>query len=125
MSLPCVMLIDTYIGARESDVVASLKDTSLVELIVARGKEFKKALPSAIQENEEAVAETIENNVRKLITDENPINPKYYDRMSDLLDAIIKERKKKAISYEEYLNKIIELARNLEPVPARLSSPCG
>lgn len=115
-------LIDNYIGAKESEVIASLKDTSLVDLIVARGKDFKKALPQGLQESEEAVAETIENNVRKLITDEQPINPKYYDRMSDLLDALIKERKKKAISYEEFLTKIIELARNVKS-PSKTDYP--
>ena len=41
------------------------------------------------------MAETIENNVRKIITDEQPINPKYYEKMSDLLDALIKQRRKK------------------------------
>ena len=47
------------------------------------------ALPEGIRENQEAVAETIENNVRKLIIDEQPINPKYYEKMSELLDALI------------------------------------
>ena len=39
------------------------------------------------------MAETIENNVRKLIIDEQPINPKYYEKMSELLDALIRQRK--------------------------------
>ena len=47
------------------------------------------ALPKGIRESQEAVAETIENNVRKLIIDESPINPKYYETMSSLLDALI------------------------------------
>jgi len=53
----------------------------------------------------------IENNVRKLIIDEHPINPKYYDRMSELLDALIEQRKKDAIDYREYLAKIVELTK--------------
>ena len=52
--------------------------------------------PRAFRENKEAVAETIENNVRKLIIDEQPINPKYYEKMSELLDALIEQRRQEA-----------------------------
>jgi type I restriction enzyme R subunit len=52
-----------------------------------------EALPPSIRKKEKAVAETIENNVRKLIIDESPINPKYYEKMSELLDALIAQRK--------------------------------
>ena len=48
-----------------------------------RGADAVDALPKGIRKNKEAVAETIENNVRKLIIDEHPINPKYYDKMSE------------------------------------------
>ena len=34
--------------------------------------------------------------MRKLIIDEQPINPKYYEKMSELLDALIEQRKKEA-----------------------------
>ena len=61
------------------------------------------ALPDGIRKNKEAMAETIENNVRKLIIDESPINPKYYEKMSELLDALIGQRKQEALSYQEYL----------------------
>ena len=70
-----------------------------------------KTLPEGIRKNKEAVAETVENNVRKLIIDESPINPRYYEKMSELLDALIKQRRAEAISYEEYLLKIVELTR--------------
>ena len=59
------------------------------------------------------MAETIENNVRKVIIDGKPINPKYYERMSELLDMLIEQRRKEALSYEEYLQKIKQLAENL------------
>ena len=32
--------------------------------------------------------------MRKVIIDERPMNPKYYDRMSELLDALLEERRK-------------------------------
>ncbi len=58
-------LIDAYIRAEESQKVAAFDDLSLVQLIVERGAEAVNALPKGIRENKEAVAETIENNVRK------------------------------------------------------------
>ncbi|MCZ7558532.1 MAG: HsdR family type I site-specific deoxyribonuclease [Bacteroidia bacterium] len=104
-------LIDTYIRAEESEKVSAFDDMSLVELIVQRGPEVVNVLPDGLRKNETATAETIENNVRKLIIDEHPINPKYYDRMSELLDALILQRKQEAIDYQEYLAKIVELTR--------------
>jgi type I restriction enzyme R subunit len=104
-------LIDTYIRADESEKISSFDDMSLVQLIVERGAGAVGALPKSIRENQEAMAETIENNVRKLIIDENPINPKYYERMSQLLDALIAQRRQEAIDYQKYLEKIIELTR--------------
>ena len=69
------------------------------------------ALPKGIRENREAVAETIENNVRRLIIDEQPINPKYYEKMSELLDALIEQRRNAALDYQKYLQQIVELTR--------------
>ena len=62
-----------------------------------RGGEAVESLPKGIRENREAIAETIENNVRKLIIDEMAVNPKYYEKMSELLDALIQTRKKEAM----------------------------
>jgi len=47
---------------------------SLVELIVDRGADAVDALRKGIRKSEKAVAETIENNVRNLIIDEQPSN---------------------------------------------------
>jgi len=71
------------------------------------------ALPKGIKQSEEAVAETIENNVRKLIIDESPVDPAYYDKMSKLLDALIEQRRKGVVSYVEYLVKAANLARQV------------
>ncbi|HJH32146.1 MAG TPA: hypothetical protein C5S50_08240 [Methanosarcinaceae archaeon] len=114
-------LIDTYIGAKDSETISVFDDMTLIELIVERGEDAVNALPEGIRRNKEAVAETIENNMRRLIIDETPTNPKYYENMSTLLDELIKERKEEAKSYEEYLSKIIELCKNMEN-PAKSSS---
>ena len=106
-------LIDSYIRADESQKISAFDDLSLVHLIVERGEEAIKELPKGIRESEESIAETIENNIRKVIIDEQPVNPKYYDKMSELLDALIKGRKEQAIKYKDYLKKIIELTKNV------------
>ena len=64
--------------------------------------------------NKNAVAETIENNVRSKIIKEHLNDPAYYEKMSELLDEIIAARKAKAIQYEEYLKRIAELAKVVE-----------
>lgn len=104
-------LIDTYIRAEESEIISAFDDMSLIQLIVERGAGAVDALPKGIRESREAVAETIENNVRKLIIDETPINPKYYETMSELLDALIEQRKQQAIEYEKYLAAIVDLTK--------------
>jgi len=107
-------LIDTYIGAEESVTISTFDDMTLIELIVERGEDAVKALPKGITRNKEAVAETIENNIRRLIIDEMPTNPKYYENMSTLLDELIKERKEEAKSYKEYLARIVELTKQVK-----------
>ena len=116
-------LIDAYIRAEPSETVSSFEDLSLIQLIVERGTDAVNALPKGIRKNEKAVAETIENNVRMLIVDESPINPKYYEQMSKLLDALIKQRREGAIAYAEYLQKIAELTKRAKNGPSGAAYP--
>ena len=111
-------LLDTYIRAEESEQVSTFDDLTLVQLLVERGEEALKSLPKGIRRNREAMAETIENNIRRLIIDERAVNPKYYEKMSELLDALILQRKQEAVDYKAYLSKIIELAKHVSQPPA-------
>lgn len=103
-------LIDSYIGAEESQKVSAFDDFSLVALLVKDGKSALDKLPENIKKNKEAMAETIENNLRKVIVEESPTNPIYYEKMSILLDELIKLRNVEATEYEEYLKNIVDLA---------------
>jgi len=107
-------LIDTYIRAEESRKISAFDDMGLLQLIVERGADAVNALPAGIAASKKAVAETIENNLRRVITDEQPVNPKYYEKMSELLDTLILERKDKALEYEQYLAKIVELTKKVK-----------
>jgi type I restriction enzyme R subunit len=104
-------LIDTYIRAEESEAISAFDDMSLIQLIVERGPDAVGALPAGIKKKQEAVAETIENNVRKLIINESPVDPAYYEKISKLLNALIEQRRKGVVSYKAYLEKIAELTR--------------
>ena len=106
-------LLDMYIRADAHEVLIDFEELGLIELIVEKGDDAFDGLPDGIKANPEAMAEAIENNMRKTIIDENPVNPKYYDRMSELLDALIVERREKAIGYQDYLEQIKALARKV------------
>lgn len=107
-------LIDTYISAEDSEVISNFDDMPLVQLIVEQGAEKAvEQLPSAFKGKQEAIAETIENNVRSLIINEHATNPKYFDKMSVLLEELVKERKNHALEYQQYLKRIEELSRQV------------
>jgi type I restriction enzyme R subunit len=121
-------LLDTYIRAEESVTLSAFDDLTLVELIVERGEAALDALPAGLRKDREAMAETIENNVRRLIIDEMTVNPKYYERMSELLDALIRQRKQEALDYQAYLARIVSLTRRAsrpetQPYPPSINSP--
>ena len=106
-------LLDTYIRAEESESLSTFDDLTLVELIVERGEAAIDMLPEGIRKSSEAVAEAIENNVRRLIIDEMAVNPRYYEKMSELLDALIHQRKQEAIDYKDYLSRIVALTERI------------
>jgi type I restriction enzyme R subunit len=122
-------LIDTYIEADEPRKISPFDKMGLLELIVKTG--IAQAIASqlgGLKGNQGAIAETIENNVRRKIIKEHLSDPAYYEKMSALLDEIIAARKAKAIEYEEYLKRIADLARRVEAghspeTPAQLDTP--
>ena len=116
-------LLDAYIRAEESEKLAAFDDMTLVEMIVERGEDAVDELPEGLRNNKEAMAETIENNVRKLIIDEMAVNPRYYEKMSELLDALIEERRRKALGYKEYLKRIVELTKKVKQPETGSSYP--
>jgi type I restriction enzyme R subunit len=116
-------LLDTYIKADESKTLSAFDDMTLVQLVVDQGERAIEKLPDGLRKDPEAMAEAIENNVRRLIIDESPVNPKYFEKMSELLEALIKERKGQALHYTEYLEKIAALARKVQKPESTTSYP--
>ena len=122
-------LLDTYIRAEDSRRLSAFDDMTLVELLIENGASAVESLPKGIRRSRRAVAETIENNVRRLIVDERAVNPMYYDKMSAVLDALVKQRREEAVEYEAYLRKVIELAGKVKrgegggSYPATIKTP--
>jgi len=100
-------LIDTYIKADDSRKIGEFDDFTLLDFVVAQGEQLGG-------KGKEAVAEAIENNIRKKVVEKILINPKYYEKMSAILDELIKARREGALAYEKLLEKYIELVKNAE-----------
>jgi type I restriction enzyme R subunit len=122
-------LIDAYIEADQTRKISAFDDIGLLELIVKTGvaQAIHKSFGNA-NGNRTAVQETIENNMRRTIISEHAHDPAFYERMSQVLDEIIRFRKQQADAYEDYLRKIAELARQLQQrtadsTPAELDTP--
>ena len=118
-------LIDTYLSADPSRVLTSFGEATLVELLVDNGISALKDMPASTPKEQEAVAETIENNIGKEIVERTQSNPKYYEKMSALLRELIEKRKNDVINYEEYLRQIVELARKVHKPESGTEYPPG
>jgi type I restriction enzyme R subunit len=122
-------LIDTYIEADAPRVISPFEDLPLVDLIIKSGiGSAIDSLPDEIKNNKNAVATTIANNVRSQIIKKHLNDPIYYDKMSVLLDQILKDLKENRIEYEEYLKKIAELAKKVQSgheddLPGSINTP--
>jgi len=122
-------LIDTYIVAEDPRGISEFEDISLIDLIVKTGiADAINSLPKRMKKNEDVVAATIENNVRRKIMQDHLIDPAFFEEMSKLLGEIIKERRDKSIEYEEYLKKMAVLAQKIKSgqsvgVPKNINTP--
>lgn len=119
-------LMDMYLDAKTAKKISDFENKTLVDLITYVSdpeEEFAKG------KSQQAIAETIENNVRKVIIEESQTNPKYFERMSKLLDELIQQRKNETLEYQEYLKKIKRLAEQVSgkstphDYPPSLASP--
>ena len=122
-------LIDTYIEADEARPITPFGGIGLLELIAKSGMAVAiNSLPNGIKGNKAAVAETITNNVRSKIIKEYLNDPAFYDKMSVLLKEILDDLRAKRIDYEEFLNRVAEVAKQVQAgkadnTPERLNTP--
>ncbi|HRH92811.1 MAG TPA: restriction endonuclease subunit R, partial [Agitococcus sp.] len=107
-------LIDTYIEADAPRPISAFDNMTLVQLIVETG--IADAIAQKLNQtgSKEGIAETIDNNIRSTIIKEHIADPAFQEKMSQLLDEVIKLRKSQAISYEEYLKQVESLAKTIQ-----------
>ena len=121
-------LLDRFVEATPSEVISSFENIPLLELITRLGvQKAIETLPASIKESEEAVAETISNNVRSKIIKSHLSDPAYFDKMSKLLDQLLADLRQQRISYREYLDEIAQLSKQVttgkdESLPTSLNT---
>ncbi len=106
-------LIDNYVRAEDSEEIFKLEDISFLELIEIEGEEALNKLPNQIKNNQRAVAETLVANMRKMIINERPNNPAYYDKISELLNQLIQQQKDGKLDYKVLISKLVEKVKEV------------
>ena len=105
-------VLDLYVKAEDSEVIAKLDDTSFLDIVAAQNEEQLNDLPDELKdEYGRASAETVEANLREVIRKDSPFNPAYYGKLSIILQELIDKRKKEMLDYEEYMKELIELIK--------------
>lgn len=105
-------LIDNYIVASQAVKIGEFDDLTLLDFVQNKGKVLEDEEKS--ETAKAGAAEAIENNIRRKIVEKVTVNPKYYDKMSAILDKLIEMRKQGVDEYAALLALYIKLAENVD-----------
>ncbi len=106
-------ILDAYIKATDSKTLIKIEDQGLCEVLAQMDiNDFNKALSQAFK-NESSMAESIANNTKKRIVEKEASDPKYYEKLSSLLNDLINQFREKKLTYLEYLQQIQHLAKKV------------
>ena len=105
-------LIDNYIVASDSVKIGEFDDLTLLDFVSNQGEALTDEHTPSNQK--EGAAEAIENNIRRKMVEKITVNPRYYEKMSAILDKLIQDRRQGVLSYKELLEEYIRLAKNME-----------
>ncbi len=106
-------ILDAYIKATDSKTLIKIEDQGLCEVLAQMDiNDFNKELSQAFK-NESSMAESIANNTRKRIIEKEASDPKYYEKLSSLLNDLINQFREKKLTYLEYLQQIQHLAKKV------------
>lgn len=100
-------LFDQYVLAKDSEVLSNFNNNGLLNFITQAQKDASQKSART------STSSVIENNIRRIISDKQQTNPKYYEKMSVLLTELVKKRKQNDIAYRDYLNQISDLAQKV------------
>ncbi len=106
-------ILDAYIKATDSKTLIKIEDQGLCEVLAQMDiNDFNKEL-SQVFKNESSMAESIANNTKKRIIEKEASDPKYYEKLSSLLNDLINQFREKKLTYLEYLQQIHNLAKQV------------
>ena len=121
-------LINSYIQADGTERLGNLSNVSLTAAIIKTG--IHDAIAQHLNRNRrlsnEAIAETIINNIRKTIIKDQLTDPKFYEEMSKLLDDLIAQKQADTDAYQQFLTAAEALVHQLDKkapaddIPAQL-----
>jgi len=104
-------MIDNYITASDAKEIGDFDDLTLLDFVAQQGETLTGEGDDG---HKEGAAEAIENNIRKKVIEKVTVNPRYYAKMSEILDKLIEERKQGVLDYAEMLEQYIKLAKNVD-----------
>ena len=73
-----------------------------------------QTLPKNVRKNAKSVALAIEANIASTIINNTPINPRYYNKMSELLKELIDMKKDQNLDYQDYIKHLVELVMKVK-----------
>jgi len=104
-------LLDRYVSAKPTEVLATLDDISFLDFIDKKDpEEIEKILGDDFGEGHGS-AEVITGNVRRVINRKHDQNPEEYDKLSERLNRLLKEMREGTIEYKELLRELIRIAK--------------
>lgn len=121
-------LLDRYVKAPRSEVLAKLEDFTFLELIETEkdAEQVADELTDGGKDGEPSVAETITSNIRHYIVRKRDTNPEYFDKLSDKLNKLLEDYRQKAIDYRTMLVNLLMTAARTQgraSYPRELDTP--
>lgn len=108
-------LLDDYVTAPHADVIAKLDDFSFIDLVLQEDGENSDAEGEAEKSlgGKKGVAETLGQNIRRVINRKRNTNPAEYKKFSERLNRLLEEFNNGEIEYRQLLKSIQEMASEL------------
>lgn len=104
-------MIDNYLTASDAHKIGDFDDLTLLDFVVKQGEILTG---DADNGHKEGAAEAIENNIRRKVIEKVTVNPRYYAKMSEILDKLIEARKQGVLDYAEMLERYIKLTKDID-----------